>query len=391
MIAIIPIFFENDHELWHGAEGEALILRFINSTAKAHAIKKLILFTNDNLIHNLSKSLNIDSYIIDIEPDTEDSKLLPPGSFASVRYLREILKIDFENLMVLNFRNPLITPDLIDDAINKFKLSKIPALISIKKSVDHPVQLNAYYQIVDVGFIHIFDNEDAISPYLQVLNNHLITKDIPHQCNFFNQSNLCHKITKPFYFDWEARGVQQKSYSPFYARIYDGLKIQYLPFDQISHCSLDEKLGPLWIYDTPKKAKVLFPFNKYEKLCSEVSSVDNNLHLVGAAFSDDFNNISSLLFKDIKRRRYFLTFNSEDHSSYSYVLKAFPVGLSGPLEEGIIEVEIDDFSKPISLQYEDKYICGIIYSLVTVAEDDTYDLCEPFPLTRDCGPDLTKK
>jgi len=114
-------------------------------------------------------------------------------------------------------------------------------------------------------------------------------------------------------------------------------------------------------------------------LCSEVSSVDNNLHLVGAAFSDDFNNISSLLFKDIKRRRYFLTFNSEDHSSYSYVLKAFPVGLSGPLEEGIIEVEIDDFSKPISLQYEDKYICGIIYSLLKVAEDDTYDLCEPFP------------
>ncbi|MHA1146357.1 MAG: hypothetical protein ACTSRW_16595 [Candidatus Helarchaeota archaeon] len=374
MIAIIPIFFENDHELWHGAEREALILKIINSAAKAHTIKKLFLFTSDKSIHNLTKSLNIDSYVIDIETDIEKSELLPRGTYSSVRYLQATLKVNFDNLIILSFRNPLVTPALINKVINKFKLSKTPVLISLKKSVDHPVQLDTYYRIVDVGYIHIFDNDRAILPYLKILNNHFLVR---HDSN--QRDDLLCKVTKPFHFDWERRGIKEKSALGMYIRMYDNFSIKYIPVEQIAYETLIETLRPLWIYDTPKKAKVLFPFNKHKKLCGKASSVDSNLHLVGTAFSDDFNNISSLLFKDIKEHRYFLSFNSEDLSPYSYVLKALPVGQSGPLEEQIMEVEFDDFSKPIPLQDEDKYICGIIYSLLKIAEDETYDLCEPFP------------
>ncbi|RLB83492.1 MAG: hypothetical protein DRH17_02440 [Deltaproteobacteria bacterium] len=363
------------------------MLKPFESVLNARKIKKVIIFTNDNSICNLSKSLNIDSYMIDIETETEKSELLPLGTYSSVRYLQEILKVDFWNLMILNFRNPLITPDLIDEAISKFKLSKTPVLISVKKSIDHPVQLNAYYRIVDVGFIHIFDNDEAIPPYLQILNDHFSMKHTPNQ-----RFNLLYKVTRPFYFDWEARGVQQKGESGMYIRTYEGLSIRYIPVDQISNDTFDEILRPLWIYDSPDKARILIQFNNHEKLYSEVSRVDKNLRLAGSAFSDNFNHISSLLFKDIKGVEYFFTFNPEDFSSsHSHVLRALPVGSSGPLEEGIIEIEADDFSEPIPFQYEDKDICGIVYSLLNVAQDDTYDLCEPFPPDERLWTGSTKK
>jgi len=375
MIAIIPIFFEGNREFWRRHEGESLLLKSVAAAANAREIKKLIIFSDDDLILDLAKSLNIDSYIADIEADIEKSELLPVGTYASVRYLRERLKIDFENLMVLNFRNPLLTPDVIDEAIDKFKRSKIPVLISVKKSIDHPCQLNAYYQIADVGFIHIFDDDEAIPPYLQILNDHFPMKHTPNQ-----RFNLLYKVTRPFYFDWEARGVQQKGKPGMYIRTYEGLSIKYIPVDQISNDTFDEILRPLWIYDSPDKARILIQFNNHEKLYSEVSRVDKNLRLAGSAFSDNLNHISSLLFKDIKVAKYFFTFNPEDFSSsHSHVLRALPVRSSGPLEEGIIEIETDDFSEPIPFQYEDKDICGIVYSLLKIAEDDTYDLCEPFP------------
>ena len=380
MIAIIPIFFEGDQEFWRRREGESLLLKSVAAAANAREIKKLIIFSDDNLMLDLLKSLNIDSYIVDIEADTEKSELLPVGTYASVIYLRERLKIDFENLMVLNFRNPLLTPDVIDEAINKFKRSKIPVLISVKKSIDHPCQLNAYYQIADVGFIHIFDDDEATGRCVRCLDKHLSIRHTVNQCNPDNQRlNLRCKVTKPFYFDWKARGVQKNGVSGIYIRKYDGLNIKYIPIDRIPGNTFNKIPFPFWIYDGPGQARILLRFRDEEKLYRDVSEVDKDFQLAGAAFCDDCNRISSLLFKNLRGGKYLLVLHSEDLPSHSYMLRAVPVGSSGRAEKGIIELGLDDFSGPISLHFEDQALYGIIYSLFKVAEDDTYDLCEPFP------------
>ncbi|MBW1741777.1 MAG: hypothetical protein JRJ42_11755 [Deltaproteobacteria bacterium] len=390
MIAIIPVFFEGDRELWCGAEGKALMLKSINSTTNVREIKKIIIFTNDNSIINLAESLGIDSYLIEIDTEAETSELLPLGSCSSVRYVKEALKIDFENLMILSFKNPLITSDLIDEAINKFKVSKTPALISVKKPIDHPCQLNAYYRILDLGFIHIFDEGELICSYIPAI-------DSKH-----------YRLTKPFYFDWKARGIQEKNVSGMYIRTYEDLSIKYIPVEQVSDDTF-EILFPLWIYESPNKARILFqfgdissplteegqgwgghspvtPFQQEKKnstsertLYRAVSKVDKDFQLAGAAFSDNFNYISCFLFKDFQGSEYLLALNSENFSSHSFVLRILPIRESVLAEEGTIEVEIDDISKPILFQYKHKDICGIVYSLLNVAQDDTYDLCEPFP------------
>ena len=115
---------------------------------------------------------------------------------------------------------------------------------------------------------------------------------------------------------------------------YDDLSMKYIPIDQVSDDAPSEVTFPLWIYDSPNKARILFQLNHHENLCREETKVDKNLHLAGVAFSDDFNHIF-----------YFLSLNSEDLSSHSYVLKVLPVESSAPVEKGIIEVKIDDLSK----------------------------------------------
>lgn len=419
MIAVIPIFLQSNDQLWRTPEGNELILKTFRSVLNARQIENLMVFTNDDFVASMAKSLGIDANMIE-DIESQESELLPIGTSSSLSYLHEVLNIDFDSLMILGFRNPLLTPELIDQASAKFKHSKAPALISVKTSIDHPCQLNAYYKIADIGFIHLFDNEKDIAPYLQALEDHITPKQSPNQRNprnlsnqrlnqrSPNQRNLCnptnlrlnqhspnqrnqcnpsnlrlnqrYRLTKPFHFDWESRGIHDKGKSGLYFRRYDDFHIKYIPIEEPPDRTSSEISSPLWIYDTGKTARVLFDLNSCPSY-EEPIKTDPNLIMIGAAFSD--GHISCLLTENDETSKYLLVLNSEDLQSRSCIVKAVPVSRSGPVENRTIEVETDDFSIAIPFQFEEKDACGIIYFLLRLPHDDTYDLQEPFvPNTR---------
>ena len=180
--------------------------------------------------------------------------------------------------MILGFRNPFLTPEFIDKASVKFKHSKAQALISVKNSIDHPCQLNSYYKIVDIGLIHLFDEERHIAPYLKLLSNHTSTKfssnqrnpnnlrsnlRYPNQRNQCNPSNQRYHVTKPFHFDWESRGIHEKGKSGLYFRGYDDYHIKYIPIDDSLDNNSPEISSPLWIYDTGNTARILLDLTNY--------------------------------------------------------------------------------------------------------------------------------
>jgi hypothetical protein len=148
-----------------------------------------------------------------------------------------------------------------------------------------------------------------------------------------------------------------------------------MPVDQVPEDTSTEASRLLWIFENHNSARILFQFNGHDKFLGEAKGFDINLQLAGVAFSDGA--FRSLVFEDEQGRRYLLVQNSEDSKYQSCSLRALPVGLSGPLEDRTIEIEMDDVYEPIPV--EDKDIVGIIYCNLRVAEDDTYDLCEPFP------------
>ena len=98
--------------------------------------------------------------------------------------------------------------------------------------------------------------------------------------------------------------------------------------------------------------------------------------MIGAAFSD--GHISCLLTENDETSKYLLVLNSEDLQSRSHIVKLLPATLSGPSQNQESDIEITDFSKPIPFKFQKEDTCGIVYFLLQVAYDDTYDFQEPF-------------
>lgn len=409
MLAIIPIFLEDEQALWSSADGKTLLLKCFSAASNANEINKLIVCTNDRFIFNLSRSHDIDSRLIDLKPKTEKSALLPLGTHAAARNVLKSIKSDVEDLMVLSFRNPTVTPDLLDEAIKTFKASKTSALISVKKSTDHPCQLVAYYKIMDIGFLHLFENEETTAPYLAIMDNHCSAlNDISHWYQN-NRGDL--RITKPFYFDWRAEGIQDKGASGIYVRTYHDSSVQYIPVDSASRHHFHGKPHSFWISEDTTTARVLSPLqdtsptllgnseeaahlhsphdscNAYEaqtsteRKAAQWRRTNSHLKLVGAPLKAD-TQISPLLFRDTQHNRYILSFASGALSTHSWVIKLLPIPLHPPNRTEILDIELRDLAHPIPILFEDNDISGIIYCLLKASADDTYDFCEPFPPDR---------
>ncbi|CAB1064570.1 hypothetical protein D1BOALGB6SA_9366 [Olavius sp. associated proteobacterium Delta 1] len=387
MIAIIPVFLQSSDQFWRTPDGHELILKAFRSVLNARQIENLMVFTNDNLIINLAKSLGIDSTMIK-DFESQDSELLPAGTFSSLTYLREILSINLDSLMILGFRNPLLTPELIDEASAKFKHSKAPALISVKTSIDHPCQLNAYYKIADIGLIHLFDENADISPYLKLLSSHTSIKSSFNQRNQppdrrgtiqrlgdCKLRNLRFRLTKPFHFDWDSRDINDKGRSGLYFRTYDDYHIKYIPIEENPDRTSPEISPSFWIYDTGNTARVLFDLDSCPSHKEQIKT-DPNFIMIGAAFSD--STMSAAMLKDPTTNKHSISFNSESLSHDSYFLRAMPIGLSPSIRNGVVEIELDEISELIPFDFQEKNACGIIYFLLQMAHNDTYDLQEPF-------------
>ena len=149
MIAIIPVFIDSNENFWVRSEGKKLLAKMITTAANSREIRKLFVFSNDVAVAELSKSLDIDCRIIEIDDGLEKSEMLPIGSYDSTIYLEVNESFEFDDIMIINFRNPLLLSEVLDDAVRKFRKSNKKALVSICRSTDHPCQLHTNYSIVD--------------------------------------------------------------------------------------------------------------------------------------------------------------------------------------------------------------------------------------------------
>jgi CMP-N-acetylneuraminic acid synthetase len=376
MIAVMPIFFEKGSEFWNTIEGKALLQKSIDSGINAKGIEKLVIFSNSDGIRRITDSLGIDSYTIDIEHEIEKPELLPFGTYSSLRYLQKTIKLEFKDLIVLSYRNPLLTSDMIDEAIKKYSTSGKNALISVKQSVDHPCQLSSYYKTLNIGFIHLLDYDTDINPYLQILNNLISTKPYSYLRNQRNLSNQRWRLTNPFHFNWEARGIQEKTGSGIYYRTNEDYQVKYVPVGNNLMNESNEIPSFFWIYENHNTARVFLEITRDDDAFTTVNRNDMNHKLVGVGFSD--MTISTLLFSDDEGINKLFILDSADLPISSYFVRAIPVTLSTPLYSDIMETEGSDISKPFPLHELNKNISGIIYFLLIPAQDDSYDLTECF-------------
>jgi len=378
MIAVIPIFIEHWDRLWLTPKGLNLIHQTLQSVVNAQEIHKVFVLTNNNTILTLSKSLTTDTYFLDLDSKYHNSSLLPIGTQQSLEYLQASVKLEFDDLFILSFRNPLLTSDLIDEAKNEFRTSIYDTFISVKKITDHPCQLTANYKILDIGFIYLFDTEINIVPYLAPFKKNILSRGKFHLHNNDNSINRSLKLSKPFFFDWESRGIQGKGSSGIYIRKCDNFSIKYIPVEENNNC-LQESSNAFWIYDCPDQARILFNKNNHNHFLKKPDIFNKNDQPVGQAFTNDSNEIPILAYKDSNTNEYSLAINSDYFPFNNYFLRLFPAGDHCRVENSIFEFKINNLTKPITFRHDSKDLYGIIYVLLKIAQDSPYEFSEYFP------------
>jgi hypothetical protein len=359
MIALIPIFL-NDEELWLQDKGKELLDKVLSEASAVEQIKEILILSNNSDLVKFTSSLGLSSFLLEQKEKTELS-FLPAGTSEVLSYFKKNNNTS-EDAIIINHRNPLISGKILDKAINEYHSNPEKILISVKKSSDHPHQLNSYYKIIDIGFLHIFDNSQSASRYLQS-----IEINIARDKDKFGSEEQEKVITKPFYFNWQERGIQEAQWRSLYLRRNDTMNSWYEP---VGVNWQDEKL--LWVYEDQNTARIIYRFNpQKEKM---INSVKADFQLAGAAWSNKDFNLS--LFDDCNARPLLMVNSGLNPSSGK--IEIIPVRESD-FRKG--EKQILNFledGKTDFCNIETSNLCGIFYTVFKAAENDSYDFIEPF-------------
>ena len=160
---------------------------------------------------------------------------------------------------------------------------------------------------------------------------------------------------------------------------YKHMDVKYVPLEDALDGTDCQRLSSLWIYENNKTARILSSLSHYEKIQHRLSNLGESYSLAGASFSNAFKPLSSIALEDPQGAQYFLAVDSPDLPSGRGLIKTVPVGLSGPFYRQATECQAADFFGLTPLHHEGCDVCGIIYYLLSVTEDASYDVVEPFP------------
>lgn len=159
MNIIIPIYPVN-------ADEEELLDLDINQVPIAFSVVENLCHFSGANVHvftTVDSSLDFSSYpgVHHHKQEKQDVSIglfshLPSGSYESVVCCSQSFEKD-EIMVIVDYRNPCITPDLILKAFDTYLQDPEKTLVSVTVPEDNPVQFNAYYRLIDIDVVCLLD------------------------------------------------------------------------------------------------------------------------------------------------------------------------------------------------------------------------------------------
>ena len=385
MIALIPIFLRDDNPFWRSDDAREILAKPLVASLKARKIHRTIVCSNDRAVLDSIKHLDLDTCLLEISEELTSSPVLPAGSISALQYVLEALELKFTDVLILSYKNPLITSDFIDQAVNQYRSSKSSLAISARKPADHPCQLSSYYKIIDTGFIHLFESDEEMSATWRIKLRTILDEQIPDaiRASFDDKGRLFdntpYRATRPFYFDWASKQIGKKSHHGIYFRTCQNRSVHYQAFEHIATTPVADVPVAFWLYENDNSARVLMGSNilkNPQQLCEHSPP----MQLIGTTLTATDDQPSMELYSAQDSALLYLKCYAA-HSPYAtHILKSVVIGhstIQTEVEE--TEIQIDDLSRPIRVQYQTNNSSGILYSLLQYPVDDSYDISEEFP------------
>lgn len=242
MKLIVPIFPRSSNErqiLWQEIKGAPLCLALLN-TISQHQSSELIVFSDQTDICDYFEREKIETIYHTTPPNSGES-LLPFGTQTCVSHLIGTKRVmPSAAITVIDYRAPLLTPEIIRDAQHLFLQSPGWPLVSYTSATENYSNLNAYYRIVYLDTLVLFDSQ---------FDSDLIESGVHWPLHHSH-------VTRPFYLNWLGFGVMGTN--GIYSGVFQqGNSLRMVPAKRLSRASNDQptKKGNLFLYEDTTTAR----------------------------------------------------------------------------------------------------------------------------------------
>ena len=300
---------------------------------------------------------------------------LPDGAFDSLLFFEKGLDNN-EILVIIDYRNPTISGDLIHKAIDSFLIDPEKTLVSVTIPKDNPVQFNSYYRIIEMDVACFFETNESI----------MDNKTLP-ECLFGTINDRNYFITNPGPFDWSPFTRQEDSSCNFYCltRHDDGFKAVSNPYQ----ADLD---SIIYIKEGENSARRL--------LIAKDSSREAIEELTAVSLVHSFENMSVLLLSTENQKTFSIYLRDDVWREKNLELRLYPFSRSHSSDKNVdaiciqLNAEEDtgsfnwmgrDYYGPVYIREHEDHPDGYIVSIVSVSSGSNADFSEPMVIETVCS------
>ncbi|UZP66165.1 hypothetical protein N1030_11070 [Desulfovibrio mangrovi] len=253
MILVLPLFMGSQKALWCSDVGRAILAARLEAALRVLGVEQVVAVTDDpEALEGIwpTEDGRIRRIVRDVDSAREVSRFLPLGTRTALEAVQEMTGRPDAPVMVADFRCPFVSGDDMAAALREYEASGRSAMVTVTAVRDNPCQLEGYYTIADAGVVNLFESGGRGEAVLEEAG--LLERLSSMWAGRF--------VTRPFPFDWAAKGVAAEGDGSGNALLYrrspvTDRTVAYLPYEGNGDDSDDPVC--LWLYESEQQARLV--------------------------------------------------------------------------------------------------------------------------------------
>ncbi|MFV0349620.1 MAG: hypothetical protein ACK5JO_13645 [Halodesulfovibrio sp.] len=327
MILVLPIYMGKRKTLWCSDSGRTILADRVHAALQAAGVEQVVVVTDEpDALHDVwpRDAAGVRCIVREANREREVSRFLPYGTRAALEAVQELTGGQGAPVMVADFRCPFVSSEDISSALSEFAASDRSSMVTVTAPRDNPCQLEGYYTISDVGLVHLFEAEDVAERALHSID---VLRYLPPSRNGW-------RVTRPFPFDWAAKGVVSGGNGSGRMRLFRRSRgtdrtVEYLPCKEEGIGISADTPACLWLYESEQAARLVVAAGGVEGAVP-LPLLSEGAELAGACIRKEGTSVPLRLFR-LADGRWCLHASGDMGSVRLHLL---PVGGAGGHEAG---------------------------------------------------------
>lgn len=251
---VIPLIFRSDdqRQFFYRGQGFQCIAHAVEISNTVSLKNRIHIVTDDLLGLSIADKFGIKKSLLNTNDYPLTGSCFPYEIEAAMLWSQDHFDSD-SIILILNPCNPMLSSDMIDKAVIKFKSSRYSLMLSAVVPEDHPVQFQQFLQVVGLERIFFIDTDWKFKHYIPVSTEFISTKAFP--------------------FNWE-RVLKGKADRCDYYQLLSGKPfVEYIPTNDFENNRL------IWQYLDEETSRILIPLSLFPWIsATEIVGISLSYH-----------------------------------------------------------------------------------------------------------------